>query len=192
MKNQVTLSFEDEAFVDQKTQRLGTTKPASYLFWIFFGALGVHRFYNGAIKTGIALAALHILGLSFLIITAFSLIASSTNFSTLTKYIECVEAHPNNHETMCDPHYEKEFAQQLKDNRGEDGLEIPVISLSIGGVLLVIAVLWWLIDIFLIPGMVRKNNQKIRNKCIQQVLEQRKRRETFYDDYPQEHYSSQK
>jgi len=184
------LSLEEEDFVEKKVLRLGTTKTISYLFWIFFGGLGVHRFYNGAIKTGITMAAMHILGFTFLIFASLSIVSSGMNFSTFSEYMECIEDNPYDHEEVCAPYYEKKFEQQFAENWGENGPEIPVATLTIGSILLGCAVLWWFIDIFLIPGLVRKKNREIRKKYIQQVLKLRRQREQSYDDYPEEDYSS--
>lgn len=45
----------------------GKSKLVAYLLWFFLGGFGVHRFYLGRIKTGIAQALLAVSGMFLLV-----------------------------------------------------------------------------------------------------------------------------
>lgn len=186
MTRQPPLSLEEQEFVDRKVKRMGSTKLASYLFWFFFGVYGIHRFYNGAIKTGVALLSMHLIGVIILISAAVSIMASGINLSTFGEYVECIEDNPHDYQDVCEEEYRKEFEGQFRQNWGEDGPDIPVVSLTIGGVLFGGTILWWLVDAFLIPGLVRRKNRQIRQKCIQEVLRHRRQQEQQQEQFAQQ------
>ncbi|MGL4666777.1 MAG: TM2 domain-containing protein [Saezia sp.] len=183
MTNRIMLTPDEEDYVDQKVKRFGTTKLASYLFWFFFGIFGVHRFYNGAIKTGIAMAALHLIGLAIIITASFSMLFSVIDYSAMDECLHCVQGNPNDHEEICAQPYKKELEQNLQNQWGEDEPDVPVTAFTIGGTLWGASLLWWLVDAFLIPGLVRQANRKTRHKYIQDVLKHRRRQEQQQDQY---------
>lgn len=104
----------------------------AYLLWLFLGLFGAHRLYASRGNSGWWLMGLHIGGWA-LIALAFFYGSSATT------------------ET-----YETAFGMSSMTNitvSNSGG-----IVAAIGQVMRGAAWLWWLIDIFLIPGLVRRSN----------------------------------
>ncbi|MGL4666778.1 MAG: NINE protein [Saezia sp.] len=165
MIQEQTLTPEEEKFIDQEMRRRGNSKLISYLLWFFLGVLGVHRFYNDAIKTGIIQVSLLITG--FMLLIYLGSLDLPTDTTALEKYTQCSELHPNDLQT-CMPYID----QFLEDQEKGDGKYANRLSVLIF-ILLGIIVLWWLVDAFLIPSLVERKNQSIRQKYGQKALSQR-------------------
>ena len=104
----------------------------AYLLWFFLGLFGAHRFYARAGKTGWYMMALHVGG--WLILAgAFAFGAHSTT---------------ETYETALGV---SSFTNIESTARGG-------IVATLGWAMRATAWLWWLIDIFLVPGMVRRWN----------------------------------
>lgn len=153
------LTMEEETFVDQKVNTYGKSKAISYLLWFFFGIFGVHRFYNGLIKSGIAMILLYVIGIALTLISLFSMM----NISDMKRYSDCVQANPHRAERVC--------ARYLEDNTSIE--KISVIPAITGGLFIFFVGLWWLIDAFLIPGIVNRQNEVLRDKYTAEVLARR-------------------
>lgn len=126
MTRQPPLSLEEQEFVDRKVKRMGSTKLASYLFWFFFGVYGIHRFYNGAIKTGVALLAMHLIGVIILISAAISIMASGIVFPHLKNTLNALKT-----TLMTIRKYAKKSTKKnLKANSGRIGGKTALTFLS--------------------------------------------------------------
>lgn len=124
-------SMPDIALYEADRKSLGV----AYLFWFFLGLFGAHRFYLRAGRTGWWLLALH-LGGWLLMILAFmsSAHVSRESYDTLFGYgsFTSVTSGPGS---------------------------APLLWL--GNAMRAAAWLWWLIDIVLIPGMLRGWNNRL-------------------------------
>lgn len=107
----------------------------AYLLWFFLGLFGAHRFYTRAGKTGWWLLALHVGGWLLVGIGYWS------GAQTDTQTIETV------------------FGSTTNTSINFDGSGGPLAG--IGGVMRLLAWLWWLIDIVLVPGLVRNWNNRL-------------------------------
>lgn len=165
MIQEQTLTPEEEQLIDQEMRRRGNSKLISYLLWFFLGFLGVHRFYNDAIKTGIIQASLLITG--FLLLIYLGSLDMPINNAALEAYTQCSELHPNDLQT-CMPHIEQ-FSQDWKKGGGHYYTFLSTLIM----IILCVIPLWWFIDAFLIPSLVERKNQTIRQKYGQKVLSQR-------------------
>lgn len=173
-----TLTPEEEKLIDQQVSRHKSSQFASYLLWFFLGIFGVHRFYNGVIKTGIIQASLLIT--AFLLLICLGLLDLPTDTTALEEYTQCSELHPDDLR-ICMPYID----QFLEDQNKGDGKYANLLSALIF-ILLGIILFWWSIDAFLIPGLVRRKNQQIRHKCVQEVLRHRRMQMQQHEDYPQQ------
>jgi TM2 domain-containing membrane protein YozV len=104
----------------------------AYLLWLFIGLFGAHRLYASAGKTGWYMMALHVGGWA-LLVGAFFWGSHSTT------------------ET-----YETAFGVSSFTN--VEATARGGVVATIGWAMRAIAWLWWLLDIFLVPGMVRRCN----------------------------------
>jgi TM2 domain-containing membrane protein YozV len=109
--------------------------PVAYVLWFFLGLFGAHRFYTRAGKTGWLLLALHVGG--WLLVG----IGYYTGAHTETQTVETV------------------FGQSTNTSISFDGSGGPLAG--IGGILRSLAWLWWLVDIVLVPGLVRGWNNRL-------------------------------
>lgn len=162
------LTMEEEKFVDKKVNTYGRSKVIAYLLWLFFGIFGVHRFYNSRIKSGIAMISLYVIGVVLVLVSIFS----TVNFTDIKRYSDCVQANPHRAERVC--------ARYLDGNAAIEKMAMaPAVA---GMVLIFIVVLWWFIDAFLIPGMVNRFNETLRDKYTAEVIA-RRQRETLGQKY---------
>lgn len=104
----------------------------AYLLWLFLGLFGAHRLYASAGKSGWYLMALHVGG--------WALIALAFWFGSTTST-----------ETAYTAFGVESFTNVTTTSHG------GIVAWA-GRVMRDIAGVWWFIDIFLIPGMVRKWN----------------------------------
>ena len=109
--------------------------PVAYLLGFFLGLFGAHRFYARAGKTGWWLLALHLGG--WLLVG----IGYWAGASTDTQTIDTV------------------FGSSTNTSINFDGSGGPVAG--IGGVMRTLAWLWWLVDIVLLPGLIRGWNNRL-------------------------------
>ena len=107
----------------------------AYLFWFFLGLIGAHRFYTRAGRTGWWMLLLHAGGW-LLLAAAFWTHSEATT--------------------------------QTYDTAFGIGQMTEITTVGSGGPLALIgrtmrslAWLWWLIDLFLVPGLVRRFNQRL-------------------------------
>lgn len=107
----------------------------AYLLWLFLGLFGAHRLYASAGKSGWVLMALHVGGW-VLIALAFWFGSTATTETAYTAF--GVES----------------FTNITTTSHGG-------IVAWVGRVLRDIAWVWWLIDIFLVPGLVRRSNSAL-------------------------------
>ena len=107
----------------------------AYLLWFFLGLFGAHRFYTRAGKTGWWMLALHVGGWLLVFIGNWS------GAQTDTQTVETV------------------FGSSTNTSITFDGSGGPLAG--IGGVMRSLAWLWWLIDIVLVPGLVRGWNNRL-------------------------------
>ena len=109
----------------------------AYLLWIvpFLGPFGAHRFYTRAGKTGWWMLTLHLGGWALSAIALFALSTSTT-------------------ET-----YESAFgiSSMTSYNMSTTG----GIVASLGKLMRGIAWIWWVVDLFLVPGLVRRFNSRL-------------------------------
>lgn len=107
----------------------------AYLLWFFLGLLGVHRFYTHAGRTGWVMLTLHLGGWLLAGIGFWG-------FAMAESY-----------------RYEDAFGvfNATSYNLSTTGGVIVAIGKAMRG----IAWIWWLIDIFLIPGLVRRFNSAL-------------------------------
>jgi TM2 domain-containing membrane protein YozV len=107
----------------------------AYGLWFFLGLFGAHRFYTRAGKTGWIMLALHVGGWVLLAIAFY------THSETTTQS------------------YETAFGvgsmTEVTMNGG--GGILAVLGQAMRGA----AWVWWLIDIFLVPGLVRRWNLRL-------------------------------
>ena len=107
----------------------------AYLLWFFLGLFGAHRFYTRAGRTGWGLLVLHVGG--------WVLLAIAFWFHTQTTT-----------ET-----YETAFGIGQMTEITTVGSGGPLAWT--GRTLRSIAWLWWLVDLFLVPGLVRRFNERL-------------------------------
>lgn len=107
----------------------------AYLLWFFLGLFGAHRFYTRAGKTGWGLLALHVGG--WLLVGLGYYWGSTTETQTI--------------ETV--------FGSATNVYTSFDGSGGPLAW--IGNVMRSLAWLWWLVDIVLVPGLVRGWNNRL-------------------------------
>ena len=107
----------------------------AYLLWFFLGLFGAHRFYARAGRTGWWLLTLHVGG--WLLVGLGYYWGATTD----TQTIETVFGSSTNTSVSFD---------------GSGGL-----LAGIGGVMRSLAWLWWLVDIVLVPGLVRGWNNRL-------------------------------
>ena len=107
----------------------------AYLLWVFIGLFGAHRLYARADKTGWYMMALHVGGWA-LLIGAF-LWGSHTTTET----------------------YDSAFGVSSFTN--VEATARGGVVATLGWALRATAWVWWLIDIFLVPGMVRRWNSQL-------------------------------
>ena len=107
----------------------------SYLLCFFLGLLGLHRFYTKAGNTGWWMLALHLGGwlLAGIAFWGFSQVSTES--------------------------YEDAFGvfNATSYNLSTTGGVIVAIGKAMRG----IAWVWWLIDLFLVPGLVRRYNSRL-------------------------------
>lgn len=106
-----------------------------YILWFFLGFFGAHRFYTRAGKSGWWLLALHLGGWLLVGIGYWS------GASTDTQTAETV------------------FGSSTNTAINFDGNGGPLAG--IGGVMRTLAWIWWLVDIVLLPGLVRSWNTRL-------------------------------
>lgn len=170
MREVQNLNFEEEAYVESKVQRFGASSTPSYLLWFFFGGLGIHRFYLGAIKSGITMLALNICGMIVILIATFNIVFSAMSTTNFVNYVDCAERNPRTYEQTCDMTFDK-----MDQNWDESPPVAAIVLYTLGFALLTVVAIWWIVDAFLIPGMMRRKNQIIRMQYIQDVLKRRRR-----------------
>ena len=107
----------------------------AYLLWFFLGLFGAHRLYASAGKTGWYMMALHVGGW-VLLIAAFAFGAHSTT------------------ETY-------ETALGVSSFTNVEATARGGVVATLGWAMRAIAWVWWLIDVFLVPGMVRRWNSQL-------------------------------
>ena len=107
----------------------------AYGLWFFLGLFGAHRFYTRAGKTGWIMLALHIGGWVLLAIAFY------THSETTTQSYETAFGVGSMTETTM---------------HGGGGL-LAVLGQAMRGA----AWVWWLIDIVLVPGLVRRWNTRL-------------------------------
>jgi TM2 domain-containing membrane protein YozV len=107
----------------------------AYLLWFFLGLFGAHRLYASAGKSGWYLMALHVGGW-LLIALAFWFGSHSTT------------------ETVYSAFGVESFTDVTTTSHGG-------VVAWIGRVMRDVAWLWWLVDIFLVPGIVRRWNNAL-------------------------------
>ncbi|WP_435165827.1 TM2 domain-containing protein [Falsirhodobacter sp. 1013] len=90
------LDTQQQILIEQRITNEAKSPGAAYLLWFFLGTFGVHRFYLGHLKTGLALLALMLLG---------------------------------------------------------------VVTMGVSSLM---ALLWWVVDAFLIPGMIAGDKNRLR------------------------------
>ena len=109
--------------------------PLAYVLWFFLGFFGVHRFYARAGRTGWALLGLHVIGWTLVIIGYYANATSQT-------------------ETISSAIGSSTSTSIVFDGRAG-------VVASIGHVLRFAAWAWWLVDIVLLPGLVRGWNNRL-------------------------------
>lgn len=107
----------------------------AYLMWFFLGLFGAHRFYTRAGKTGWWLLLLHVGGWALLGIAFYT--TARTTAET----------------------YETLFGVSRMTEMTSYGSGGPLAW--IGSTMRSVAWVWWLIDIFLVPGLVRSWNARL-------------------------------
>ncbi len=97
---------------------------ATWLFWLFFGWYGVHRFYLGYFRSGFAMTAIALfIFLGFVLSLAFHI----TN---------------------------------------------PLFGVFIGFAIIAILI-WYFVDIFKLPGMLRKDGQREQKEALPEIVRKR-------------------
>lgn len=151
----MTLTEQEQAQVERRVNNSGKSVFLSYFLWLFVGLIGVHRFYNKQNKLGFLTIMLCIAGIVALFIPVHT---------QMPEYTQCVQSSMRSYapstENTCQPQV---------SNLSSAGKA----SMLSGTALIFALFIWWLVDAFLIPRTVRKNNQELRLKFQDEVLKQR-------------------
>ncbi|MDB6453982.1 TM2 domain-containing protein [Falsirhodobacter sp. 20TX0035] len=90
------LDTQQQILIEQRVTNEAKSTAAAYLLWFFLGTFGVHRFYLGRLKTGLAMLVLMLLG-------------------------------------------------------------VVTVGITSG-----IVLIWWVVDLFLVPGMITGDKNRLR------------------------------
>jgi len=134
----MALTTEQQILIEQKVTNYGKSTLLAYLLWFFLAGWGVHRFYLGHIKSALAMIALTLINTIFLVIPFMI---------QLFKLSACMERYPRSYDRMCG---------------GFDNLFGGLMF--IGAAAAVAIAVWFIVDAFLIPGMVRRKNDELRQR----------------------------
>jgi hypothetical protein len=129
------------------------SKLVSYLLWLFLGWAGAHRFYNRHIKSGIAQLLSVIGGYAALAKAYLPVMHADGGYSQ--KVMEAAQKAASEGKEL-DPSALPPAPPELQAAY-EGMLSDPF--LYVGGALLAIYSIWWIVDAFLIPGWVRRHNE---------------------------------
>lgn len=135
--NALNLGTEGQILYDANKK----SKLVSYLLWLFLGGFGAHRFYNGGIKSGIAMLA-----------TAIG--AGVLYFLAMKPMFDYIAANPQAAQNPEDP-----AVQQAMAEVGMQVFQSPLFYVAMA--LMLIYLIWWIVDAFLIPGWVRRHNEAL-------------------------------
>ena len=108
----------------------------AYLLWFFLGLLGVHRFYAGETRSAVVMLLMQLVG-------GLAMIAGILRSGTIM--------------TIDGPDFGSVYATMSPD--GETDLLFGLGSLLMG-----LVWLWWIVDLFLVPIMVRRYNLHLVSK----------------------------
>ncbi len=135
-RTQGTMMTDNSAMPDVALYESGRKSlGVAYLLWFFLGLFGAHRFYTRAGRTGWWLLLLHVGGWVLLAI-AWHAAARTTTVS-----------------------YEDAFGMGTTTEIVSGGSGGPLAA--IGRLMRGIAWVWWLVDIVLVPGLVRSWNNRL-------------------------------
>jgi TM2 domain-containing membrane protein YozV len=135
--NALNLGTEGQILYDANKK----SKLVSYLLWLFLGGFGAHRFYNCRVKSGLAMLA-----------TAIG--AGVLYFLAMKPMFDYIAANPQAASNPEDP-----AVQQAMGEIGAQMITSPLFYAAMA--LLLIYVIWWIVDAFLIPGWVRRHNEEL-------------------------------
>jgi TM2 domain-containing membrane protein YozV len=135
--NTLNLGTEGQILYDANKK----SKLVSYLLWLFLGGFGAHRFYNRRVKSGLAMLA-----------TAIG--AGVLYFLAMKPLFDYMASNPQAASNPEDP-----AVQQAMSEIGAQMITSPLFYAAMA--LLLIYIIWWIVDAFLIPGWVRRHNEEL-------------------------------
>lgn len=102
----------------------------AYLLWFFLGLVGAHRFYAGETRSAVAMLLMQLLG-------GLSMVAGVLRSGTMM--------------TMDGPGIGSVYATLAPDSETD-------LLIGLGSLLMGLVWFWWIIDLFLVPTLVRRYN----------------------------------
>lgn len=117
------------------------SKAVAYLLWFFFGVFGAHRLYMRQFKSGVV-QLLSWVG------------AMGAWYMTMRPMLDVVAANPEMASNPEDPKVREALAPIMAE-----AFQSPAFYAAIA--LAAVLTIWWIVDAFLIPGLVRRHNEEL-------------------------------
>ena len=135
------LTTEEQILVEQRLNNHSKSTGTMFGLAIPFGLVGGHRFYIGKLKTAFVMIALLVLSIVLMFHTGISY---HLGFISIDTFLE----------------------RMRQETLGEVGTFSPS---SIGSYIFLILLIWYLVDLFRIPRMVREYNNDVRQQIIEEI-----------------------
>lgn len=163
------LTLQEESFVDRKVKTYGFSKLIAYLLWFFTGIFGGHRYYTGRIKSGIAMTLLYAASVGIIWVsmatTIFAAMQADNRYSAVPSSLQTDRY---NREDEC-----TQYTEPTRRGSNSHPINFPKGKIILGGCIMAIVWLWWLIDAFFLAGIVNRKNDALWEQYAKDVLNRR-------------------